>query len=119
MIRRLCRLRKDSSGITAVEFALISPILFMIMIVLADLGYREYLTMMLQGALNEAARQATVGGLKPTDIQTFVQGRVASVSRQAVTSVKPYSFYDFTGIQTMEPITTDKNSNGQLDAGDC
>jgi Flp pilus assembly protein TadG len=121
MSRRTRRFAADQSGVTVVEFAFVSPVLLLLMIGLVDLGYRSYMSMMLQGALNEAARQVTVGGITSDAVQTFVRGRVSTISSAAAagTIVTPSSFYDFTGIKTLEPITTDKNNNGQLDAGDC
>lgn len=121
MSRRLRHLKTDQSGVTVVEFAFVSPVLLLMMIGLVDLGYRMYMTMMLQGALNEAARQVTVGGITSDAVQSFVRTRVSSISSVAAsgTTVTPSSFYDFTGIKTLEPITTDQNGNGQLDAGDC
>jgi Flp pilus assembly protein TadG len=115
----LRRFRAAREGATIVEFALVATPFIILVMGLLDLGFREYTNVMLQGALNEAARQVTVGGVTNATITTFVQGRMATIVPQGNVVITPSSYADFTGIQTMEPLTTDVNGNGALDPGDC
>ena len=60
------RFGRDTRGATIVEFALISPVMCLLLLGLIDLGYRTYVTSVVQGAIQEAARTATVGGIAAT-----------------------------------------------------
>ena len=66
MSRRLASPRASAAtqrGATIVEFALVLPVLCVLLLGMLDLGYRSYVTSIVQGALHEAARMATVGGV--------------------------------------------------------
>jgi Flp pilus assembly pilin Flp len=126
VIRRLARLRhlrRAEDGATIVEFALVLAPFLVLVLGLCDLGFRIYLGAMLQGALTDAARQQTVGGVSATTINNFVQDRLATIvpfgPNQATLLITPNSYYDYTGIGTMEPLTTDANNNNILDINDC
>ena len=53
-----------TAGVTIIEFAMILPVLLLLLLGLFDLGYRSYASSVLQGALHEAARMATVGDVQ-------------------------------------------------------
>ena len=119
----LDRFLSAREGVTIVEFALVLAPFLVLVLGLCDLGFRIYLGAMLQGALTDAARQQTVGGVSATTINAFVQGRMATIvpvgAGNATLTIVPKSYYDYTGIGTMEPLTTDVNGNNFLDIGDC
>ena len=115
--------RRADEGATIVEFALVLAPFLVLVLGLCDLGFRIYLGAMLQGALSDAARQQTVGGVSATTINAFVQGRMATIvpigPGNATLTIVPKSYYNYTGIGTMEPLTTDANANNILDINDC
>jgi Flp pilus assembly pilin Flp len=121
------RFRRDDRGATIVEFALVLTPFLLLTLGLVDLGFREYVNVMLQGALNEAARQETVGGVSQATLTSYVQGRMSTIIPQGtyngtavgVITITPSSYYDYTGIAQMEPLSKDANSNNVLDIGDC
>jgi hypothetical protein len=84
-----------------------------------DLGYRSYVTSIIQGALHEAARMATVGGVPLTTIQTHVQNRLQRFSNNATINVTTRSYADFTGVGIPETITSDTAPVGTYNQGDC
>jgi len=112
-------LRRDRRGATIVEFALILPVLCTLLLGVLDLGYRSYVTSIIQGALHEAARMATVGGVPITTIQTHVQNRLQRFSNNATITVTTRSYADFTGVGIPETITQDTAPIGTYNAGDC
>lgn len=61
----LQRLRRDRSGAGAVEFALVAPILFSVLIGVAQLGILFFANAGLHNAVAEGARHATIYPLKP------------------------------------------------------
>jgi Flp pilus assembly pilin Flp len=112
-------LRRDRRGATIVEFALILPVLCTLLLGVLDLGYRSYVTSIVQGALHEAARMATVGGVPMTTIESHVQNRLQRFSNNATITVTTRSYADFTGVGIPETITSDTAPVGTYNTGDC
>jgi Flp pilus assembly pilin Flp len=121
MSRRLTlrALRRDARGATIVEFALVVPVLAILLLGTLDLGYRSYVTSIVQGALHEAARMATVGGVSTTQIQTHVQNRLRDFSRNATITTTTRSYSEFSGVNVPETITQDTAPLGTYNSGDC
>ena len=112
-------LRSDAGGATIVEFALILPVLCMMLLGTLDLGYRSYVSSVVQGTLHDAARMATVGGVTTAQIQTFVQNRLQAFSRNATITTSARSYTDFSGVKVPETITQDTSPFGVYNTGDC
>jgi len=112
-------LGRDSKGATIVEFALILPVMCMMILGTLDLGYRAYVASIVQGALHDAARMATVGGVTTAQIQTFVQNRLQSFSRNATITTTARSYSDYSGVKVAETITNDTVPLGTYNTGDC
>jgi Flp pilus assembly protein TadG len=121
MIRRIAikGLRQDKRAATIVEFAMILPALSVLLLGIFELGYRSYVTSVLQGALHEAARMATVGGISMTQIDTRVRTRLGSFSSAGTVTTSTTSYYDFAGVAMPEKITQDTAPLGSYNAGDC
>jgi Flp pilus assembly protein TadG len=115
----LSALRRDSKGATIVEFALILPVMCMMLLGTLDLGYRSYVGSVVQGTLHDAARMATVGGVSTAQIQTFVTNRLQAFSRNATITTTTRSYADFTGVKVPETITQDTSPFGVYNPGDC
>ncbi len=115
----LQHLRRSRDGATVVEFALISPALVLVLMGLFDMGFTLYANVMLQGALQEAARSSTVEGasnsLTTIDDAVATQVGKSVPSAEFVFSRKAYS--NFSDVGTGEDYT-DSNSNGACDAGE-
>jgi len=121
-VRRLApltALRRDAKGATVVEFALIVPVIAVLLLGTLDLGYRSYVNSVMQGALHEAARMGTVGGIPTSTIETRVRDRLRAFSRNATINVTTRSYTDFTGVKMPETITQDTAPTGSYNAGDC
>jgi Flp pilus assembly protein TadG len=121
MTRRLTprALRRDTKGATIVEFALILPVLCMMLLGTLDLGYRSYVASVVQGTLHDAARMATVGGVTTAQIQTFVTTRLQAFSRNATITTATRSYSDYSGVKVAETITNDTAPFGVYNPGDC
>lgn len=118
MIRSLAG---DRRGVTVVEFAIIIPVVCILLAGGFELGYRAYFTAVVESALLEASRAATVGDKTSDDIDKIVKDRVATLSTAAtVKDIRKENFYNFTNVGKPEKITYDKNGNGIYDpADDC
>lgn len=60
MKRLLPRLRRDKSGVTAIEFAILAPVLVFVIIGIAQMGALFYAHAALRNAVSEGARFATI-----------------------------------------------------------
>ena len=118
-LRALRALRRNEGGATIVEFALILPVMSVLLLGVLDLGYRSYVTSIIQGALHEAARMATVGGVPTSAIEAHVRDRLRDFSGSATITTTTRSYSDFTGVKTPEAITQDTSPFGQYNPGDC
>jgi Flp pilus assembly protein TadG len=58
--RLLPRLRRDKSGVTAIEFAILAPVLVFVIIGIAQMGALFYAHAALRNAVSEGARFATI-----------------------------------------------------------
>jgi hypothetical protein len=115
----LCRRATDRRGSTIVEFALIFPALCLTIFALFDLGYRSYVAAVLQGAMHEAARLSTVGGMTPAQIDAHVTSRLRRLSSTGSIVVITRSYSDFGSIQKPEKITQDTAPLLEYNQGDC
>jgi len=113
------RIRTDRSGATIVEFAMILPALCVLLLGIFELGYRSYAASLIQGALHEAARMATVGGIPMTTIDAHVKQRLSNFANNATVTTQTTSYYDFAGVAMPEKITQDTAPLGTYNAGDC
>lgn len=127
-IRKLRRrLLHNDAGATIVEFALILTPLLMVVLGGLDVAYRAYLQSVLQGALNDVARSATMeapdlecdGDTVGAKISCAIRRRSDIVANQGTYEIEIRNFYDFSGIGRSEKLVTDYNHNGQYDPGDC
>ena len=109
----------QSRGATIVEFALILPALCVTLLGFFDLGYHAYVLSIVEGALHEAARSATVGGKTGAQIDALVRSRLQSFSKGATITINKYSYANFSDVGQPEKITTDTAPFGVYNKGDC
>ena len=121
MIRRLIPIRivRDEKGVTLVEFAMILPALVVLLLGIFELGYRSYAASLVQGALHEAARMSTVGGVSMTTINNHVRDRLGHFAEHGTLNITTTSYYEYTGVGRPETITTDTAPLNQYNSTDC
>lgn len=115
----LQRLLRDHSGVTIVEFAMVAPVLLMLLMGLFDLSYNMYTTEMLQGAIHDAARDSTMEGAAGNEaaLDAIVTTAVHAVAPAAVLSFNRQAYSSFTAIGRPEDYT-DVDNNGTCDNGE-
>lgn len=104
----------DPRGAAAVEFALVAPVLFLLLIGIFDLGHMAYVWSVLHGAVQQVARNGTLEGTSTDDIDAYVRKIVQGVAPGATVETARSSYYDFSDIARPE-LWNDKNSNGTCD----
>lgn len=109
----------DEAGSAAVEFALISPALVLVLMGLFDMGYTLYAGVMLQGAIQQAARTSTVegAGTALTSIDDNVENQIRRVVPNAEIEFKRKAYSNFSDVALPEDFT-DTNANGVCDANE-
>lgn len=123
---------RDTAGVSVVEFALIAPVLLLTMFGLFDVGHNMYTTSMLQGAVQQAARNSTIEGAetRTASLDTKVTNAVKAISPDATVTFQRKSYVTFSDVSQPEDFTDqdndqicnngepfeDSNANGVWDA---
>ncbi len=135
MIAPLRRLGRDTGGVTIVEFALVAPVMFVLLGGLLELGYVAFARSTLESAILDASRTARVAecpGEAAALIEQEVVDRMAVVishdGEPPVLTVRSYGnefgnvgnpepFNDLDGSASLDPGEpyTDINGNGRWD----
>ncbi len=120
MIHKIRKLLHSTEGASLVEFALIAPVLMMVVTAIFDLGHMVYIRSTLQGALQDAGRDASLeSGLDNQDaIDDYVRNQVRSVIPNATFNFSRRNYQDFNDVGEPEDFT-DTNGNDQYDDDEC
>ncbi len=119
------RLRGSRRGAALPEFAFVAVPLLVLVMGSLDLGYQGYVRATVTGALEKAARKATVGNRTRDQIvaliNTEVRGVLPNTSRSdpAAVTVTPQSYFNFSAVGGGERITGDTAPVGVYNATDC
>lgn len=118
-MRSLRELRGDSAGVTVVEFALIAPVLIVMLMATYDLGYQLYASSVLQGAIQKVGRDSTIEGAanSTTALDQKVTDQVKMVVPNATMSFSRKAYASFSAVGRPEDFN-DVNNNGKCDNGE-
>ncbi|MGB7409222.1 MAG: TadE family protein [Pontixanthobacter sp.] len=110
------RLRADQSGVTAVEFGIVAPVLCLLLMGMFDIGFQGYAQSMLNGAMQDAGRRSS---LEPTLITTQeldddVRRMMLLIAPTAEFTFERRNYATFDDIGRPENFT-DLNDNGECD----
>lgn len=114
---RLACLKRDQRGATVVEFAIIAPVATLMLVGLFDLGYNMYSDTMLQGAIQEAARDSSIEGADTNALDLEVTSAVHGVVPQATLGFSRTAYTDYSDIGSAEEFT-DVNGDGNCNDGE-
>lgn len=124
------RLATDRRGVTIVEFALVAPVMCLMMMGLGDMLYQMYAKELLDGAIQKAARDSSIqgGGQQTAEIDGEVMDMIGTIMTRPTPScatTPPAGTYCATrrnfavfSAAGPEPFNDD-NANGQRDTGEC
>ena len=119
MIRRSAALLRDKRGVAIIEFALIAPVLLLMLMGLLDLAFNMYTTEMLQGAIQNAARNSTIEGASSKDaaLDATVTTAVRAVAPSATLAFDRRAYNSFTEAGRPEDYT-DVDNDGTCNNGE-
>jgi hypothetical protein len=113
-------LRRDREGVTLVEFAIVGPVLILMLMGLFDIAHTQYTSAVLYGAMQKAARDYTLetAGVSEATIDTVVQDQIRAVMPNGATiTFTKSAFDDFKNVNEREEYT-DLNNNGTCNGGE-
>ena len=116
----LARLRDDQQGAYLVEFALIAPVLMLVLTGIFDMAHTQYTNSMINGALQKAGRDLTLetAGSQQANIDQTVRDAVMNVVPPSATvEFEKLSHFDFTDIGEAEEFADD-NADGICNDGE-
>lgn len=115
---------RDQRGISAVEFALVGPMFISVLMATFDLGFGVYTKAVLQGAIEEASRKASLENDQWATIEIKVKDQILAVipssdpSTDISFNLDRKAYEDYDDLILPEDFT-DTNSNGTRDSTEC
>lgn len=112
------RLRSDLAGAAAIEFAIVAPVMLLLIMGLSDLAYQSYVQAMLSGAMQKAGRDSTIQGstAKTNAIDAAVLAMVHNVAKDAAIDPTRSSRKSYAQFGQIAPEQfDDNNGNGSYD----
>lgn len=117
MMARRPNLLADRDGVTFVEFALISPVLLIALMGAMDACFNAYMSVMLRGAVADAARGATIEAANGGALDAEVAASVRRVLPTAAFTYSRKSYDSFSVVGTPEDFS-DVNTDGSCNNGE-
>lgn len=116
---RLYSIRDDRRGATIIEFAIILPVLMMLLMGLFDLMYQVYAQSILTGAVQKAGRDSAIegGADGSAAIDTAVLDQIGSLVNIVDHDSERRSYKTFSSIKP--EVFDDVNGNNRYDGEDC
>lgn len=110
----LRRLRRDQDGATLLEFAFVAPVFVLMLMGLFEFGFQVYARSVLQGAVQEAARDATLEGgeLNISALDGAVRDQFHNVIPSAEVTFQRTNYANFSDVRQPEEFT-DNNGDGE------
>lgn len=118
--RRCQKLLRDRRGVSAVEFGLTAPILFLVVFGSLQVAQGYYVRTVLTGSINAAARKSSLqsGQTNSSTLDTLVAQSIKYVMPTASITFTRKNYSNFTSVGTPEDFT-DTNRNGKYDTTEC
>lgn len=113
----LSSLRHDRQGATFVEFALIAPVLLIAIMGAMDAAFNAYTSVMLRGAVADAARDGTIEAASTGALDTLITTQVRKTLPTAQFTFDRTSYDSFSVVGTPEDYD-DLNGDGACNDGE-
>jgi Flp pilus assembly protein TadG len=126
MMRRLPllrRLARDQRGVTVVEFAIVAPVMGMVLLGAFDVGHTLYMRGVMQGIVQKTARDSTLEDSTDSAAQTTLDNRVkaqvlALANNATITITRRY-YRTFSTAQAARAETFTDATSGVFKNGIC
>jgi Flp pilus assembly pilin Flp len=114
--------RHCERGATMVEFALVAPVLILMIMGVFDLAHQYYATAVLQGAMQKAARDSTLetGSDRAAALDAYVSRNVRTITgANSVFTPQRLNYANFSDVGDPENFTDAPPLNAKYDLGEC
>ncbi len=112
----LNKIRRNEHGVAVIEFALIAPMFFLLLMGVFDFGYAKYIQAVMQGAMEDVGRDSSLESTSTTDLDARVRGAVKALNSSADSiQITRYYYEGYSDVKKPEDFT-DSNGNGIRDA---
>jgi hypothetical protein len=119
MRRHMSKLLASNRGAALVEFAMVAPVMMLMLVGFFDIGHSMYVRSVLHGAVQKAGRDSTIESSNTSTIDARVQGQVKPVAGEyADFSSARFSYSNFSQVAQPEAYE-DANDSGEWDSGEC
>ena len=110
------QLSRDERGATIVEFALIAPVFFLMLMGVFDIGYQVYISAALNGEIQKAARDSALetGSARLTVLDDAVKAQVRRLAPNAQIDISRTAYRGYKDVGRGEAFS-DGNANGKCD----
>lgn len=124
MPRSMRKIKRDKKGVTIVEFAILAPTFFLLLMGGFDLGYQIYVQALLDGSLQKVGRDYTLEENSNHGAINGIAYKLTEKLKPAVIDNGREFLYDIENYESFEAISrgepfTDANNNGKRDKGEC
>jgi Flp pilus assembly protein TadG len=112
-------IRRDARGAALTEFALIAPVLLVLILGLMEVSYNMYAASLLEGAIQKAGRDGTIEGAEARGlaIDNRVRGIVQQIVPNATVTFDRRAYVDYEEVNRAEDFT-DSNDDGACNDGE-
>lgn len=123
MIMKLLKaIRRDRKGVTATEFAIVCPVMLLLIMGMGELAFQGYVQSVLTGEVQKAARDSTIDGNGSPAAAAVIDGKVKAAIGNILSKVTwdtpvRRSYAHFADISP--EYFFDSNNNGKYDSGEC
>jgi hypothetical protein len=120
----IAKLRSDEDGVSILEFALIAPVVIMMVLGSMDIGHSLFVRATLDGAVQNAARSSSLEGATSLTQQDLIDERVASTIRELAPGAKVtvnrryYKTFSTAALARAEKVTEQSPGNMKCDRGE-
>ncbi|MES2989725.1 MAG: TadE/TadG family type IV pilus assembly protein [Pseudomonadota bacterium] len=119
----LNRLRRDERGATVVEFAIVAPVMCMVLLGAFDVAHTLYMRGTLQGIVQKVARDSTLEDSADTTVQNTLDERVKSqvkaLANNATITITRRFYRTFSQASAARAETFTDSSSGIYKNGTC
>jgi Flp pilus assembly protein TadG len=120
----MLRMGRDEQGATLMEFGFVAPVMVLMLMAGFESGYTIYLKTVAAGVLESKARSASLEGATESQFDSDVRRAMLHIMPQYArapenVTLTKRNYTDYSRIDAPEKITTDADSDGILDIGDC
>lgn len=118
------RLRRDTAGAALIEFALIMPVMLMMIFGTLEFGLNIYLRSVLEGAMQQAGRNSSLQTAQAshTTIDAYITNQVHNILPNAAVTFTRQNYSTFSAVGRAEDFTDGSNGgivNGAYDLPEC